>query len=63
MGSDNGLSPVWCQAIIWIHAESKPIGINFKEIWIKNSNIFIKENTFENVDCKMSAIVSPAVLC
>ena len=41
IGSDNGLLPIWCQAInqnnagllsIW------PLGTNFSEIWIKTQN-------------------------
>ena len=38
IGADNGLSPVWCQAIIWINAGLLLIrhsGVNFSEIWIK----------------------------
>ena len=38
IGSDNGLSPDWCQAIIWNNAGILSIGLlgtNFSEIWIK----------------------------
>ena len=39
IGSDNGLSPGWCKAIIWTNAGillSGPWGINSNEILIKN---------------------------
>ena len=38
IGSDNGLSPGWRQAIIWTNAEillNRPLGTNFSEIVIK----------------------------
>ena len=38
IGSDNGLSPVWRQAIIWTNARLlliEPLGTNFSEILIK----------------------------
>ena len=35
-----------------------PLGTNFSNFFYRNSNIFIEENTFENVICKMSAILS-----
>ena len=37
IGSDNGLSPGWCQAIIWTNAGIlliRPLGTNFSEILI-----------------------------
>ena len=46
-GSDNGLSPVWCQAITWTNAGlllTWPIWTNFVEIQIKIQFIFIHEN-------------------
>ena len=52
IGSDNGLSPGWCQAIIWTNAGILlfgPLVTNFNE----NSYIFIKENPFENVLASM----------
>ena len=48
IGSDNGLSPGQWQALIWTNA-----GILF----IK-SYIFMQENVFENVVCKMPTILS-----
>ena len=39
IGSDNGLSRVWNQAIIWTNAGLLligPFGINFSAVWIKN---------------------------
>ena len=35
-----------------------PLGTNFSEISNKNENIFIEENTFENVVCEMLLISS-----
>ena len=54
IGSDNGLSPVWHQAIIWNNAA------HFETIFseILNIKFFIHENTFENVACKMVDILS-----
>ena len=57
IGSDNGLSPGRRQAVIWINAGILligPLGTNL--YW--NSNIFIQENAFESVICKMVAILS-----
>ena len=54
IGSDNGLSPARRQAIIWANAGImliQSIGTNFNEI-------FIQENAFENIVCKMAAILS-----
>ena len=56
--SDNGLPPVWGQAIIWTTADIlviRPLGINFSEIRINIQNIFIQEYRFENVVCNMVA--------
>ena len=65
IGSDNGLSPGWRQAIIW---SSEPMleyyivnsKLRNKLQWNlnRNSYIFIQENTFENVVCEMVAILS-----
>ena len=55
IGSDNGLSPIRWQAIIWTNAgllSIEPLGTNFIEILIK-----IEENAFENVG-KKAAILS-----
>ena len=60
IGSGNGLSPVWCQAITWTNADflsTGPLGTNFSEIQIKMQNLLINENAFENVVCKMVAIL------
>ena len=43
IGPGNGLALVWCQAITWTNDQ--------------NTKIFIQENAFENVICKMSAIL------
>ena len=56
IGSDNGLSPGRRQAIIWNNARImliEPLGTSFSEIWME-----IEENTFKNVICEMSAILT-----
>ena len=56
VGSDNGLSPVRHQAITWSNAgllSIGPLGTNFSENRIEIQNFFIRENTFENVVCKI----------
>ena len=60
IGSDNGLSPERPQAIIWTKAGILLIGPLGKLQWNfnRNSNIFIEENTFENVVCEMLFISS-----
>ena len=61
IGSDNGLSPGRCQAIIWTYAGILligPLGTNLSEILNQNLYIFIQENAFENVVWKMTAILS-----
>ena len=63
IGSDNGLSPSRCQAIIWTNAgilKIGPLGTNFGEISIKiHTGVhFIQGNAFENVVWKMAAILS-----
>ena len=60
IGSDNGLSPGWCQAIILTNVGILLIGAlgtKFSEILIE-SYIFIQENEFENVVWQMLAILS-----
>ena len=50
--SGNGLSPVWCQAVIWTNAGillTGTLGINFSEIWSKIYTFSFKKNAFENV--------------
>ena len=57
IGSDNGLSPGWRQAINWTSAGILfigPLETNFNEILIK---IFIDKNASDNVICEMSAIL------
>ena len=56
IGSDNGLSPGWRQAIIWTNAGALSIGPlgNF----YRNSYFFIQENKFDFVVCEMAAILS-----
>ena len=61
IGSDNGLSPSGCQAIIWTNAGILLIGsfgTNFREILNKNLYIFIQEKAFENAIWKKAAILS-----
>ena len=51
--SDNGLSPVWCQAISWTNTDLLsigPLGTNFGEISIKINTLSFKE-----VHLKMSS--------
>ena len=46
IGSDNGLSPVIHQAIIWTSAgilSIEALGTNFSEIWIKLKQLVYKE--------------------
>ena len=46
IGSDNGLSPGWCQAIIWINVEILLIG----PLEIKLIEILIEIVTFSSKD-------------
>ena len=58
IGSDNGLSPAWRQAIIWTNASIMLIGhmgIQFNEILIDIAR-FHSKNAFQNVVGKMTAI-------
>ena len=61
IGSDNGLSPARCQAIIWTNAGIF-VGWTFESTlqWSfdQNSNIFTQESAFEGVVCVMAAILS-----
>ena len=46
IGSDNGMSPGWCQAIIWTNDGlllNGPLGANFIEIWIKINTFSFKK--------------------
>ena len=63
IGLDNDLLHDRRQAMIWTNAGILlvwPLGTNYSEILIEIHlfSIFIKENTFENVVCEMSAILS-----
>ena len=61
IGSDNGLLPGWHPAIISTNADIYLIWLQvtyLNEISFEIWNIFIQENAFENVICKMSAILS-----
>ena len=61
IGSDNGLSPERRLAIIWTNARILfigPWGNKLQWNFNRNSNIFIEENTFENVVCEMLFISS-----
>ena len=61
IGSDNGLSPVRRQAIIWTNAGSLiigPLGTSFSEIWNKIKQFSFTKIAFENVVWKMVAILS-----
>ena len=60
IGSNNGLSPIWNQAIIWTNAELLsigPLGTNFDDILIKTL-FFIQENASENIVCEIAAILT-----
>ena len=56
--SDNGLSPGWGQAVIWTSAGILLIGSKLQLNFDWNLYIFIHENAFENVVCKMASISS-----
>ena len=61
IGSDNGLSPGWCQAIIWTKAGILSMctsGTNFSETLSEMSYIFIHENSIENIIWEIMAILS-----
>ena len=60
-GSDNGLLPGRCQAIIWTNAGILligPWGTNFSKILFKIQTFSLKKNTFGNVVCEMFSISS-----
>ena len=64
----NGLSLVRCQAITWTIANilaNRPTVTKTTEIWIKRPQFSFKQNAFENVFCKMVAIIfrSQCVKC
>ena len=60
IGSGNDLAPNKSQAITWTNAELvsvRPYETYFNEIIFLNWKVFIKENGFENVICKMWSIL------
>ena len=60
-GSDNGLSPILRQAIIWTNSVSLSIGPLGKKLqWNFNQNtgLFIHENALKTIVCEMAAILS-----
>ena len=61
IGSGNGLSPGWCQAIIWTNTGILLIwtsGTNFNEILIEIQTFSFKKMCFKNVLCEMAVILS-----
>ena len=61
IGSDNGLSPGWHQAIIWTNAGILligPLGTNLNKNLYRKLYMITQENAFVNVVCKMAAIFS-----
>ena len=63
IGSDSGLSPVLCQAIIWTNDGlllNGPLETNFSENWLKYQH-FIKENNFQNVVWKWQYLISTSM--
>ena len=57
---NTGLSPGWCQAIIWtknIANYIQSLGEKLQSSLYRNWYIFIQENAFENVVWKMGAIL------
>ena len=61
IGSDNGLSPIPPQAIIWTDAgllSIRPLETVFSEILTKNTKLFIHENASVNVVREEAAILS-----
>ena len=61
IGSDDGLTPGRCQAIIWTNAGmflTGPLGTKIQWTLKRNMYIFIHESVFENVVCEMVAILS-----
>ena len=61
IGSDNGLSPAWHQAIIWPNTgilSIRILGPKFQWNLKQNLCVVIQENAFKNVVCEVTAIVS-----
>ena len=57
--SDNGLSLARHRAVVWINIGLFSIGNIFQRNWNQNTTIFVDENDFENVVCKMSIHLPP----
>ena len=63
IGSDNGLSPIRCQAIMSTNAGLLSIGplwTNFIKIFIQNTKLFIHKDASENIVSEMAVILSRA---
>ena len=61
IGSDNGLSPVRCQAIIWSNSGIlliRTLGTNFSEILSKIRSFSFKQMHLKMSSAKMAAILS-----
>ena len=61
IGSDNGLSPCQCQAIIWTNTgilPIRPLGTKCNEIFIKIHAFSFKKLCLKIVICEMAAILS-----
>ena len=58
IGSDNGLSTIWCQAIILINAGLLSIVLfgDFSEIIFFEYKTYIHENASENIVSEMAAL-------
>ena len=62
MGSDNGLLPFWCQAIIWTNAGLLSVEL----LWTHFSKVLIKKQQFslKKIHMKMSSTkCQPSCLC
>ena len=62
IGSGNGLSPIWCQAITWTNAGLLSIGLlgtNFSEFWIRILSLSCKKMNLK----MLSAKCQPFCLC
>ena len=61
IGSDNGLSHIRRQAIIWTDAgllSIGPLGTKFSENLIKIQFLYVYKNASENIVCEMATILS-----
>ena len=65
-GSDNGLSPVRRQPIIWTNdglLSIRPQATHFNEILFEIQKFFIQERAYENVVCKIDGHLVSASMC